>query len=161
MKYLLLTGTTGMVGRYLLRYLLEADVAVAAMVRPEKGPALLEQIMTFWEKELGRTLPRPVVIEGDLCHPLVVVRPEQRDWLKRRCDRVLHCAASMRFREDRHGEPLRTNIEGTKELTRNYAVRRTYESFTTFRRRIFAACATAACTNMRSTCSSKTAMSTK
>ena len=75
MKYLLLTGSTGMVGRYLLRYLLEADVPVAAMVRPKKGPAVLEQIMTLWEEEAGRTLPRPVVIEGDLCHPSVVFAP--------------------------------------------------------------------------------------
>ncbi len=86
------------------------------MVRPGKGPAVLEQIMAMWEEESGRTLARPVIIEGDLCQPTIVIRPEQRDWLAKRCDRVLHCAASMKFREDRHGEPYRTNLDGTRNL---------------------------------------------
>src|SRR5262245_37022282 len=116
MGYLLLTGATGLVGRYLLRDLLAVGVPVAAMGRPGKGPGTLDGIMGYWEEQAGRALPRPVVIEGDLNHPDIVPDSEQRDWLSRNCDSILHCAASMTFREDKRGEPFRTNIEGTKAL---------------------------------------------
>lgn len=116
MTYLLLTGATGLVGRHVLRDLLAADVPVAAMVRPEKGPATLDGIMGYWEQQAGRVLPRPIVIEGDLCHPDVVPDVSQRRWLASHCDRILSCAASMTFREDKRGEPFRTNVEGTRNL---------------------------------------------
>jgi nucleoside-diphosphate-sugar epimerase len=135
MKYLLLTGATGLVGRYLLRELLAADVAVAAMVRPGKGPSTLEGIMRHWEREAGRALPRPVVIEGDLCHDEVVFDPDQRRWLAERCDAVLSCAASMTFREDKNHEPFRTNIEGTRHLLafcRSAGIRRIHHVSTAY-----------------------------
>lgn len=116
MSYILLTGSTGLVGRHLLRDLLAAEVPVAAMVRPGKGPATLEGIMGHWEQEAGRSLPRPVVIEGDLCLDEVVPDAGQRAWIASHCDRILSCAASMTFREDKRGEPFRTNVEGTKHL---------------------------------------------
>ena len=62
MTYLLLTGATGLVGRHLLRDLLAAEVPVAAMVRPGKGPTTLEGIMGHWEQQAGCVLPRPIVI---------------------------------------------------------------------------------------------------
>jgi len=116
MSYLLLTGSTGLVGRHLLRDLLAADVPVAAMVRPGKGPGKLEGILGHWEQEAGRALPRPVVVEGDLCLPEVVSSADQRQWIAGHCDRILSCAASMTFREDKRGEPFQTNVEGTKHL---------------------------------------------
>src|SRR5690606_4233508 len=97
MSYLLLTGSTGLVGRHLLRDLLAADVPVAAMVRPGKGAATLEGIMGHWEEQAGRVLPRPVVIEGDLCHDQVIPDEGQRRWVAQHCDRILACAASMTF----------------------------------------------------------------
>ena len=116
MGYVLLTGSTGLVGRYVLRDLLDLGVPMAAMVRPGKGPAMLEGIMGHWEHLAGRVLPRPVVIEGDLCIPEVVPDEGQRRWLLAQCDTILHCAASMTFREDRRGEPFRTNVNGTEHL---------------------------------------------
>jgi len=116
MSYLLLTGSTGLVGRHLLRDLLAADVLVAAMVRPGKGASTLEGILGHWEQQAGHSLPRPVVIEGDLSFPEVVPDEAQRRWIATHCDRILSCAASMTFREDKKGEPFRTNVEGTKHL---------------------------------------------
>lgn len=116
MKYLLLTGATGLVGRYLLRELLQAGVGVATVVRPGKGPATLEGIMRHWEQQAGRVLARPVVIEGDLRHDDVVIDADQRRWVAGHCDTLLSCAASMTFKEDKYGEPFRTNIEGTRHL---------------------------------------------
>jgi thioester reductase-like protein len=135
MSYLLLTGSTGLVGRHLLRDLLAADVPVAAMVRPGKGPATLEGIMGHWEEQAGRALPRPVVIEGDLCHPQIVPDEGQRQWLATHCDRILACAASMTFREDKKGEPFRTNVEGTKnllELCRTTGIRHFHQVSTAY-----------------------------
>jgi len=116
MSYLLLTGSTGLVGRHLLRDLLAAEVPVAAMVRPGKGPTTLEGILGHFEQQAGRSLPRPVVIEGDLCLDEVVPDAGQRAWIARHCDRILACAASMTFREDKKGEPFRTNVGGTRNL---------------------------------------------
>jgi thioester reductase-like protein len=76
----------------------------------------LEGIMGYWEQQAGRVLPRPVVIEGDLCLEEVVPDEAQRRWVAAHCDRILSCAASMTFREDKRGEPFRTNVEGTKHL---------------------------------------------
>jgi thioester reductase-like protein len=116
MKYLFLTGATGLVGRYLVRELLAAEVPLAVMVRPGKGPATLEGIMRHWEQLAGRSMPRPVVIEGDLRQPEVVIDPAERRWLSEHCDTLLSCAASMTFREDKNGEPFLTNVEGTRNL---------------------------------------------
>jgi nucleoside-diphosphate-sugar epimerase len=135
MTYLLLTGATGLVGRHVLRDLLAAGVPVAAMVRPGKGPNTLEGIMGHWEREAGRALPRPVVIEGDLCLPEVVPDAAQRQWLAAHCDRILSCAASMIFREDKRGEPFRTNVEGTRnllELCRTSGIHRFHQVSTAY-----------------------------
>jgi thioester reductase-like protein len=116
MTYLLLTGATGLVGRHLLRDLLVAGVPLAVMVRPGKGPTKLEGILRHWEEQLRRFLPRPIVVEGDLCLDEVVPDTSQRAWLRGHCGAILNCAASMTFREDKRGEPFRTNVEGTRHL---------------------------------------------
>jgi nucleoside-diphosphate-sugar epimerase len=51
-----------------------------------------------------------------LCDPAVVPNEEHRRWLKANCDRILHCAASMTFREDKNHEPFRTNVDGVRAL---------------------------------------------
>lgn len=135
MTYLLLTGATGLVGRHVLRDLLAADVPVAAMVRPGKGPKTLEGIMGHWEREAGRALARPIVVEGDLCLTDVVPDEAQRRWLSAHCDRILSCAASMTFREDKRGEPFRTNVDGTRnllELCRASGIRRFHQVSTAY-----------------------------
>jgi thioester reductase-like protein len=135
MTYLLLTGATGLVGRHLLRDLLVADVPVAAMVRPGKGPLTLEGIMRHWEQQAGRALPRPIVIEGDLCLSDVVPDENQRRWLSSHCEQIVGCAASMTFREDKRGEPFRTNVGGTGnllDLCRRTGIRRFHHVSTAY-----------------------------
>jgi thioester reductase-like protein len=119
MKYLLLTGATGLVGRYLLRDLLAEDVPVAVLVRStrfESAAQRIEAIMERWEQLAGRCLPRPVVLEADLREPLLGLAEGSRRWIAENCDRVLHNAASMVFREDKHGEPFRTNVDGMRNM---------------------------------------------
>lgn len=119
MKYTLLTGATGLVGGYLIRDLLEKDVPVAVISRGnrvESAAGRIEAVMQRWERLAGRSLPRPVVLEGDLRQPMLALSKESLDWIAENADRILHNAASMTFREDDHGEPFRTNVEGMQNV---------------------------------------------
>jgi thioester reductase-like protein len=119
MKYLLLTGSTGLLGRYLLRDFLTADRPVAVVVRSSKAATSaerIEAIMAHWEGLIGRLLPRPVVLDGDINQPGLGLDSAASRWVAENCDTVLHSAASMTFKEDKRGEPFRTNIEGTRNF---------------------------------------------
>lgn len=117
--YILLTGATGLLGRYLLRDLLVAGVPVAVLVRPTKHQSAadrVEALMSEWDVREGRYLPRPIVLPGDLCDPDLALAANWRAWVAEHCDSVLHSAASMAFRADERGEPHRTNVDGAGHL---------------------------------------------
>jgi thioester reductase-like protein len=119
MEYCLLTGATGLLGRYLIRDLLAARVRLAVLVRPGKLQSpedRVEAILGNWERQLGRCLPRPVVLAGDLCQPGLGLSPQQARWVADHCQAAIHSAASMTFRSDSRGEPYQTNVEGTRNL---------------------------------------------
>lgn len=120
MNYCLLTGATGQVGGYLLRYLLDADVSIAVLVRAtrsESPAARINAVMRRWEELSGCSLRRPVVLEGNLCKPFLGLDRDNRRWIADHCDRVVHNGASMTFRENkRTGEPFRTNVDGVRNL---------------------------------------------
>lgn len=120
MKYVLLTGGTGLVGRYLVRDLLLSGHRLALVLRTS-GKETVEQraesILQYWEAELGRTLPRPVCLQGDVAEPGLALSQVDRDWIKENCDRVLHNAAILTFyEEDRTKDPWRTNLGGTQHV---------------------------------------------
>ncbi|MDZ4657543.1 MAG: SDR family oxidoreductase [Bythopirellula sp.] len=119
MGSILLTGSTGLVGQYLVRELLELGLDLVVVVRGSKLESAAERfdsVMRRWEAEVGYALPRPVVMEGNLCLPGLGVSPEDRQWISKNCDTVIHVGASMVFREDQHGEPFRTNVGGVENL---------------------------------------------
>ena len=119
MGYFLLTGSTGLVGRYLVRELIESGLALAVVVRSSKLESSAERfdaVMRYWESEVGYALPRPVVLEGNLCSPGLGLSEQDRRWIAEHCEAVVHCGASMVFREDQHGEPFRTNVNGVENL---------------------------------------------
>lgn len=117
---ILMTGGTGLLGRYLLRDLALADRPVAVIVRRTRNQSAVsrvESLFRTWEKRLGQELPRPVVLEGDLTQPQMGLLPEQIDWIKQNCDSVLHNAASLTFISgSREGEPWITNVGGTQNV---------------------------------------------
>ncbi len=91
--YLLLTGATGLLGRYLLRDLTLAGVPLAVVVRPtrwESATQRIETAMAYWERELGRALVRPVVLEGDIAEPALGLSDADFDWAASNCKSVLH-----------------------------------------------------------------------
>jgi len=138
MQYLLLTGATGLVGRYLLRDLLAADVPVAVVCRSTKfetAAQRVEALMRRWDSLAGRSLPRPVVLEADLREPMIGLSAVDQAWVAANCDRILHNAASMTFREDKYGEPFRTNNDGMRnvlEMCRQAGIRQFHHVSTAY-----------------------------
>ena len=116
MPYTLLTGATGLLGRYLMRDLLLQEKPLAVLVRPgrkESAEQRIDSILAYWEYLWERSLPRPVVLAGDITQPGLGVDESQRGWVKRNCDNIIHSAASLTFYED-EGEPWRSNVEGVR-----------------------------------------------
>jgi len=120
MTYMLLTGGTGLLGRYLLRDLTLADVPLAVLVRPtrwESATQRIESILARWENELGQALARPVVLEGDIAEPNLGLSDVDLRWVATNCRSVLHSAASLTFQaEEADGEPWRSNVQGTRHV---------------------------------------------
>lgn len=120
MSYQLLTGATGLLGSYLLRDALRAGRRMAVIARSSRGEsahARIETILARWEQADGRTLPRPVVLEGDLVAENLGLDETALRWVARHCGSVLHNAASLTFHgKDRDGEPWRSNVGGTRRL---------------------------------------------
>jgi len=98
--YVLITGATGLLGRYLIKDLLAADTRIAVLVRPSRKASArhrVENLMCYWDKQLSRTLPRPVVLEGEITEPDLGLDPRGTRWVAENCDRLLHNAASLTF----------------------------------------------------------------
>lgn len=118
-KYTLLTGSTGLLGRYLLRDLLLAGKRLAVIVRPSRQLSIhqrIETILQFWEQELSIQLSRPVILAGDITEEFLGVEEKSRQWIAEYCDSVIHSAASLTFLEEPDGEPWRTNVGGTRNV---------------------------------------------
>ena len=116
-KYVLFTGATGLLGEYLLRDGLQGGLRYAVVVRPtrlESARSRIESMLARCEKTLGVSLPRPVVLEGNLSEPYCGLSKENRQWVKQHCRAVLHNAASLIFYTDEKGEPYKSNVDGTR-----------------------------------------------
>jgi thioester reductase-like protein len=137
--YVLITGATGLLGRYLLRDLTLADARLAVLVRPARKASAwqrVENVMCYWEKDLGRQLPRPVVLEGEITEPDLGLDSRGIRWVAENCGRFLHNAASLTFESTSPtGEPWRSNIEGTRnvlELCRHAGIRQFHHVSTAY-----------------------------
>lgn len=120
MAYVVLTGVTGLLGRYLVKDLLLANTPTAVLVRPNRrqsGRQRVEGLMQSWEERLGRLLPRPIVLEGDISEPDLGLDSQSIRWLSENCDTMLHNAASLEFQATSpESEPYRSNVRGTQNV---------------------------------------------
>ncbi|MGE5194447.1 MAG: SDR family oxidoreductase [Deltaproteobacteria bacterium] len=130
MPYVFLTGATGLLGRYLIKDLTLAGVSVAVLVRPSRRATArhrVENVMCYWDGVLGRALPRPVVLEGDITEPDLGLDARGMRWVSENCNATLHNAASLTFQStSSQSEPWRSNVQGTQhvlELCRNAGIR--------------------------------------
>lgn len=119
-RYSLLTGGTGLVGRYLIRDLFLKGRNLVVIVRSNSrltAQQRIENILQRWELELDITLPRPVVFEGDITKPNLGLTDQHIEWLTDHCDTVIHNAAVLKFNGACLDEdPWRTNLTGTKNV---------------------------------------------
>jgi thioester reductase-like protein len=116
---LILTGPTGLLGRYLLRDLLLAGRRVVVLARDSWTACAADRVsavVDFWSQSLSRDLPRPTVLTADLAAPDLGLRATDRAWLARSCRGIVHAAARVSLRRSADGEPWRTNVEGTRRL---------------------------------------------
>jgi thioester reductase-like protein len=114
-----LTGATGLLGRFLLRDLLASGHYVGVLVRDgqqRKASDRLEELLAFGSETLGRKLPQPMLLHGDLTAPCLGLGVTERRWLAREGDAVIHSAAQVLYRPTPDGEPWATNVDGTRRL---------------------------------------------
>ncbi len=114
----LLTGATGLVGRFLLAGLMRRQVPTVVLVRSQAHRSALARIdEALAPFETQAQLPRPIVLEGDLTAPGLGLNREAHQWLQAQRLRILHSAASIRFIADSpDNEPYATNVQGTQSL---------------------------------------------
>jgi nucleoside-diphosphate-sugar epimerase/putative sterol carrier protein len=134
---ILLTGATGLLGRYLLRDLLRAGHTVTVLARDRHGTGAKERVAelgAFWSDALRADLPPPVVLHGDLTAPRLGLGDAERRWVARHCASAVHAAASVSFPACAD-EPWRTNADGTRhviELCEELGVARLHHVSTAF-----------------------------
>jgi len=116
----LMTGVTGLLGRYLVRNLLCDETPLAVVARSNDKASAQDRVgelIASLEAEVGRELPRPKVFDGDLNQPGLGLDEAERQYIREHCDRLLHNAASLQFfATDPEGEPFRTNVGGTRNV---------------------------------------------
>ncbi len=114
----LLTGATGLVGRFILAELLRAGQQVAVIVREKTASpiaARIEESLAVLEE--NSQFARPKLLSGDLTAGGLGLSGVDREWLQGKRLGVIHCAASIRFNADTpEGEPYLSNVTGTKHL---------------------------------------------
>jgi thioester reductase-like protein len=119
-SHLLFTGATGLLGRYLLGDLLRLGIPLAIIARPSRSHSAEQRIdlqISAIEQEIGESLPRPLVLSGDLTTEQLGLSSAAVRWIAKNCDRVLHNAASLSFHSStRDDEPWRTNVQGTERV---------------------------------------------
>lgn len=118
--YVLLTGVTGQLGRYLLKDLTRAGVRLAVLVRAggDLTPTVrVWQLLRDWAAR-GVELESPVVLTGDVNLPGLGLGAAALDWAKENCRAVVHNAASLDFHSPGglDHEPWRTNYTGTDNV---------------------------------------------
>lgn len=117
MDHILLTGATGLLGRYLMRDLLARGVNLAVLVRPSRkngAETRIEAAMRVWEELEGRSFPRPVVLGGDINRPDLGLSGPEIKWVAENCSSIIHNAASLSFvSTGRDSEPWKSNVDGT------------------------------------------------
>ncbi len=120
--FVLLTGSTGLVGGLVLAKLLSCGIPVAVLVRGNRRQSATERVeslMRHLEARFDRLFVRPVVLSGELCASGLGLSETDQCWLTANCGSVIHSAASLSFRpaiEHPDHEPYRTNLEGTRHL---------------------------------------------
>jgi thioester reductase-like protein len=118
-RHLLLTGATGLLGRYVLRNLILSGHRVTVLARSLPGKRARDRICSLMRETLGsESCPgrQVTVVEGDVRFSRGGVKRGELSDL-RLCDAVVHCAASLVFEPAIDEDVRRTNVGGTRNVT--------------------------------------------
>lgn len=119
-SYILLTGATGLLGRFLLRDLSAMGKKVAVLIRSspqQSAQQRLDDILNDWMSLSCSDVETPVLISGELTTPGLDIDTATTAWIARNVSEVLHSAASLSFSIKKYSnEPFATNVEGTRHL---------------------------------------------
>ena len=103
-----------------MKDLITRGVDMAVLVRPSRKQdpyQRIESAMRVWEQQLGRELPRPKVLSGDISSPDLGLSPDEIKWSAEHCSGMIHNAASLSFvSTGPDSEPWRSNVGGTKNV---------------------------------------------
>jgi thioester reductase-like protein len=115
---ILLTGSTGFIGRYLLRELLESTKAkVYCLVRGNEGFARQKEMLErdgLWKDEYGG---RIICMAGDLSRPHFGLGDSEYGMLCGEIDVIYHNGANANYL-GHYSDLKAVNVEGTKEVVR-------------------------------------------
>ncbi|MEI7855110.1 MAG: SDR family oxidoreductase [Planctomycetota bacterium] len=114
-----LTGSTGLLGQYLLQDLLLALREVTVLVRDAgnlNAKERVAQLIAHCSERIGHKLPNPTVVVGDLNQKNLGLTSTDKQWLGKHCKTIVHSAASLSFHKTHAGEPWKTNVDGTRNL---------------------------------------------
>ena len=114
MATILLTGATGTVGSCLVPLLVEEGYQVICVVRPKDG----QDPRTRTQRILGGRTDRISVVKGDITLPYAGISGSEKRRLRGRIDKVVHCAASIKFDNRLAEEIARVNVGGTRNALR-------------------------------------------
>jgi thioester reductase-like protein len=136
---ILLTGATGLLGRFLLRDLSARGHRVAVLVRGTKAAGAdsrVDELLRDWREVAGADVPRPRVLEGDVTLPGLGLSAAAVEWVAANVAQMVHAAASLSFdRREADGEPFASNVGGTAnvlDLCRTTGVRRLHHVSTAY-----------------------------
>jgi len=117
MSHILLTGATGLLGRYLIRDLIQQGHSIAVLVRSSRTMSAADrvvEVMAHWEPTAG-ILQTPKVLEGNITQPNLGLSDEDLQWAASHCETVVHSAASLKF-QPAGDEPWNSNLNGTRNI---------------------------------------------
>ena len=136
---ILLTGATGLLGRYLLRDLSLLGFPMAVLVRDgatADAEARVDAVLQDWRDVADVDVPRPTVLRGDITAPGLGLSRAALAWIEENVDEVVHAAASLAFdRRQGDGEPYASNVGGTAhvlEACRTAGIRRLHHVSTAY-----------------------------
>ncbi|MBM4268878.1 MAG: SDR family oxidoreductase [Deltaproteobacteria bacterium] len=113
----LITGATGFVGREVAHRLLASDAErrLIALVRAPDDPTAERRRESIVSGLPPSVAERLEVVRGDVASPGLGLDDRAHDALLERIDRIVHCAASVRFDLPLH-VARRENVESTREI---------------------------------------------
>lgn len=118
-KSVFLTGSTGLVGSYLLKVLLQENYKVYALSRSNNTKSAKDRVfetLNFWDKSLlKKKADNLIVLEGDITEKNFGFNKKTIDLLTGDIEEIFHSAAVTRFNWPLK-EIRKVNVKGTKTV---------------------------------------------